>query len=120
MFKDSFKLFEFTVHTLADGETPGKGSNENYCLRKMDTIFESKGIAPEDVLFTTLDCDSWIPEAYFEEVELYLSEHGWEMDRFMFGMNQMFTQNNTSVPLLCRVADQCLASMVYIWSSDPT
>ena len=46
------------------------------------------------MLFTTLDADNWMPEAYFEEVELHLSKNNWEMDKYMFAPGQMFTRNN--------------------------
>jgi len=32
-------------------------------------------IEPAKVMFTTIDCDNWMPEAYFDEVELFLSEN---------------------------------------------
>lgn len=71
-------------------------------------------------MFTTLDSDNWMPEAYFEEMEFYLSENGWKMDKYMFAPGQMFSINNTRVPLLNRVIDTLMGAVLFIWSNNLT
>ena len=41
----------------------------------MEPVFIENQIKIDDVLFTTIDCDNWAPNAYFEEVELFLSKN---------------------------------------------
>lgn len=68
MFNDSFFSIKQTIHELKSGEARGKASNEDWCVRRMEPTFQNKNINNNDVLFTTIDCDNWASEAYFEEV----------------------------------------------------
>lgn len=77
-------------------------------------------IDPKEVMFTTIDADNWAPEAYFSEVELYLSKHEWKMDNFMFAPNQMFTINNKEVPVFNRTMDFFMGSAIFAWSNNLT
>ena len=41
----------------------------------MEDVFFQNSINPDKVLFTTIDSDNWAPEAYFDEVERFLSKN---------------------------------------------
>jgi hypothetical protein len=34
----------------------------------MEEVLLKNNIEPDKVIFTTIDCDNWMPEAYFDEV----------------------------------------------------
>lgn len=51
-------------------------------------------------------------------MEFFLSEHGWDIHRYMFGANQMFSMNEEEVPLFCRGTDFMLGSMIFMWSGN--
>jgi cellulose synthase/poly-beta-1,6-N-acetylglucosamine synthase-like glycosyltransferase len=72
------------------------------------------------VLYTSLDADSWIPSVYFEEIDLYLSKHDWNMNRYIFAPNQMFTRNHLNVPMFTRVHDQTNGLMQFMLSTNLT
>ena len=57
-------------------------------------------------------------EIYFEEVEIYLSKHDWNLDNYMFAPQQMFTRNNMDVPMLCRGADYIMGSVIFGWANN--
>jgi hypothetical protein len=51
-------------------------------------------------------------------VELYLSRHDWNLDRYMFAPQQMFARNTSSVPMLCRGADFNMAAIIFGWANN--
>ena len=61
-----------------------------------------------------------MPEVYFEEVELHLSQNNWEKDNFMYAPHQMFTRNNMEVPLLNRGMDFFMGASIFVWSNNIT
>ena len=48
------------------------------------------------------------------------SELDWKMDKYMFAPGQMFSINNTRVPLLNRVIDTLMGAVLFIWSNNLT
>ena len=86
----------------------------------MEDVLIDSSINPADVLFTTLDADNWMHEIYFSEVQLYLSKHDWNLDRYMFAPNQMFTRNNLNVPMINRAADYIMGAVIFGWSNNIT
>jgi hypothetical protein len=71
-------------------------------------------------MFTSVDCDNWLPEAYFEELECFLSRHDWKMERYMFSPNQIYAMNTQSLPLLNKLADGLLGMGQFVWSRTLT
>jgi hypothetical protein len=71
-------------------------------------------------MFSTVDCDNWMPEVYFEEIELFLSKHGWNMNRYLFGPQQMFTINSKQIPFVNQHADFMLGAGILVWCNTLT
>jgi hypothetical protein len=69
-------------------------------------------------MFTTIDSDNWIPEAYFEEMELVLSQNNWNLHNFAFGADQMYSIDAVEVPLLSRGADFLIGCLGFFCHSS--
>ncbi len=67
-YKNSFRLFSYTLHELAPEESKSKVSNINWCARKMVPQLLEKGVSLDEVMVTTMDADSLIHEAYFDQL----------------------------------------------------
>jgi hypothetical protein len=115
IYEKKFKYVYYTIHELKSGETKGKHTNVNCSLESMEPLFDRLGIRPEEVMFTSVDSDSWLPEAYLEELEYFLSQHGWEMERYMFSPNQTYAMNRGNIPLLNKLADCLLGMGQFAW-----
>lgn len=72
-FKGKFKMIEFTVHTMRQYEQKGKAANVSWCAEHIeeDFLIPNK-IDPESVMLTIIDCDSWVPRQYLQEVDRHL------------------------------------------------
>ncbi|MBU1167050.1 glycosyltransferase family 2 protein [Patescibacteria group bacterium] len=65
-FGSRFDEFLVTVHPKdIVGETAGKGSNEAWAGKRAKEIIDEKGIPYEDILVSTLDCDTCVHKEYF-------------------------------------------------------
>lgn len=71
-------------------------------------------------MFSSIDSDNLMPEAYFEEMELFLSKNDWNIHKYLFGANQMFSINSADVPMFNRATDFMLGSFIFMWSANPT
>lgn len=60
-FEKSFRLFGYTLHSLKEGEPPGKASNEQHCLNQLETVFLTENIDPSHVMFSSIDSDNLMP-----------------------------------------------------------
>eukprot|EP00930_Biecheleria_cincta_P090162 TRINITY_DN794_c0_g2_i2.p1 TRINITY_DN794_c0_g2~~TRINITY_DN794_c0_g2_i2.p1 ORF type:complete len:582 (+),score=98.81 TRINITY_DN794_c0_g2_i2:51-1748(+) len=69
MFEDQFDSFEVTVHTLLPSERAGKGSNENYALRRLRERIWEEGGDLWQCMVTVCDADSVFAPNYFDALE---------------------------------------------------
>jgi hypothetical protein len=60
----------------------------------------------DSFIVTNMDADSWIPEAYFSEIDEYLRPDNKDLYNSIFIPPQIFTRNHMDVPVLCRTVDQ--------------
>ncbi len=66
-YKDTFMAFEIVKHPRdLPNEVVGKGGNITYAGKHMQKWLDSKGIAYQDVLLTTLDSDNRPHHSYFD------------------------------------------------------
>lgn len=63
-----FKDFRYYIHELKEGEVVGKGSNISCAGHAFWKDYKGKGIAPEDLIVTTLDADHTIHPEYFSRL----------------------------------------------------
>lgn len=54
---------------------------------------------------TIIDADSWCPNIYLEEVELYLRNNYERKNKTFFSCPQIYTRNQMEVPAFSRVCD---------------
>jgi hypothetical protein len=71
-------------------------------------------------MFSSIDSDNLMPQAYFEEMEAFLGNNDWNIHRFMFGANQMYSINSADVPMVNRATDFMLGSIIFMWSGNLT
>lgn len=64
-FGPRFYDFLFYHHRLKKGEVVGKGANITYAAKSFWKEYQNKGIAPEDIMVTTLDADHIVHKEYF-------------------------------------------------------
>lgn len=68
--KDRGVRFVFSEHTLVEGETIGKHSNENWAVRELfQQLVETEGMDPFKVMLTIVDADSLVSKTYCANVE---------------------------------------------------
>jgi len=60
-----FKDFRFYLHEMKEGEVVGKGSNISCAGHAFWKEYKKKGIAPDDLMVTTLDADHFVHPEYF-------------------------------------------------------
>lgn len=56
-------------------------------------------------MVTVIDADSWAPNKYFIEVNRHIRRHPEDRHQTIFSPPQIFTRNNTEVPIFTRVYD---------------
>jgi hypothetical protein len=63
-----FKDFHWYMHELKSGEVVGKGSNISCAGHAFWKEYKNKGIAPDNILVTTLDADHVVHSEYFSRL----------------------------------------------------
>lgn len=64
-FKSKFRDLRWYLHELKEGEVIGKGSNISCAGHAFWDEYKDKGIAPENIMVTTLDADHVVHPEYF-------------------------------------------------------
>ena len=64
-YKHFFKDVLCSYHQLTDSEVEGKASNQTFAAHIMDSYTQSHHLAPENILVTICDADSYLPVNYF-------------------------------------------------------
>ena len=64
-YSHRFKDFRFYLHQMKEGEVVGKGSNISCAGHAFWKEYKKKGIAPDDLMVTTLDADHIVHPEYF-------------------------------------------------------
>jgi cellulose synthase/poly-beta-1,6-N-acetylglucosamine synthase-like glycosyltransferase len=71
-FGHNFDRIMLTMHTLAEGETIGKSSNENFAGQELyRRLVEEEGRDPFEVLVTVVDADSILSPTYLAHAETF-------------------------------------------------
>jgi hypothetical protein len=115
----SFKGMKYTVHPKdLPNEVPGKGSNDNYAVRKatenLDNAVKSR------IIVTVADADSILHENYFEAITAKFITYD-EYDRHNRVYQPIITpyRNLDSVPIIIRVAAMISGLVELAGMSDP-
>lgn len=115
-YGDRFSAFVLVEHPVGlSGEIAGKGANITFAGRHLARWVEAKGIDPQTVLVTSLDCDNTPHEAYFDYVayEYALAE---DRARLSFQPISLYLTNIWEAPAPSRV----VASANCFWNLTTT
>lgn len=111
-FGDRFGAFLAVCHPAdIPGEVPGKGANITFAGRALRRMLDVRGIAYEQVIVTTLDCDNRPHPAYFDAIAY---EYVVRDDRARIALQpiSIFTTNIWDAPAPSRV----VASSNSLWN----
>ncbi len=103
-FGPQFFKFLITAHPAdLPGEIPGKGSNETWAVKRAkETIIDSLGLAPEQILVSVFDIDTQIFSEYFGRLT-YVFLRAKNRLRAIYQPIPLFTNNIYRAPALARV-----------------
>lgn len=115
-YGDGFAAFVLVEHPAGtSGEIAGKGANITYAGERLADWVQAKGIDPQTVIVTSLDCDNTPHEAYFDSVS-YEYALAPDRARLSFQPISLYVTNIWEVPAPSRV----VASANCFWNLTTT
>jgi hypothetical protein len=104
-FQSCFRSVVHTVHTMQQGEMPGKASNVNAAVRQFYPL--AKG-DKDSYMLTVIDADALVPHLYIQELDAKAAQVS--STYAVYAGPVMFEQNTADVPAMVRVTD-------YMWAA---